>query len=1446
MGKILVLAIFIMFSCLSFAVADCLQEFANESTPCGGVASSPGYILTGTWTNGANGYDGDNTTFSYATSGVALLFVNYTKPVGFSSATWEVIDYEGFSITWTNLSIPSGCAALDPIQVRVNSSASAPTGADWYCYNSSSAWQLLRHVDTYRRVYEEKMWWEIGSETLTQNSFSIDPSSMYTSGSGLFNCSTNYSSNNLSFFTAMMGLAINGSIEDSFNITNTTYQNNTEWKEEFDASSYLTVGTNISCWSLANTSTMNASVNYTQNVTISNPPGPDLNSLSIAPASLYNDSTAYCTSNYSDNDSSVFTVMMGLSVNGSVIDSHNTTNSSYSNNTAWQESFSLSAYSIGDNISCWSFANDSYTETSINYTDNITIEARPPPIQRELSISSTIKYYGNFTCSINYSDADNSTFYAYAGVAVNGVINGSYNLTNSTFSNNTAWGFTNDTAWNTGTNLSCWAYAYDGITYTSVNYSVNSTVINDTPEIQFINISPSSIYVNENVTCTFNATDNDSSTFILKGGLTINGVIDDTYNMTNSSYSNSTLWTFEKNTTGNGGGTKIACWVLADDAYSESQINYSSNVSITSTTTDPDRWFPNEFEASNIRLNATYPKKNYTYICYADAFTLGETTVSAATFEIEGCGINITSSDSESIGTQSPTDKMRWQSTEFTPNTTGTLTCSIIFVDEYGSTETDEKTFYVSNTLGTCGDNDNCEYGDNFEVNNEIIYYRNIILNSSAYINSGSGKGITFWADENVTLAGKISLNGTSGGGVEGYAGYLVIYSNQMFNQTGNIVGFGTDGGNNQKGGSGLDIYVEADLWEQSGAIQVEGGNAGSCTGDGNYGRDGSDHSGQVTFKGREWRSTGAWTMSAGDAADGCNGVGADVDGGDGGSCFEVDGFYVYGFLNKTAGNVAITACAPGDGGDATNGNAYGGSGGHDFAGFEALYVSGRAYVEGITITLNLPYGGTGGNGIGTGDGGDGSNRGTFTFLQADTTDFHWNITAINKAAPNGGNGGSGGIGGAAGDGGDGGDWRDRGNTTYEGIKCRDTCNIITQIQLTGGTGGGGGAGGSNGNDASWEAQYNQVAATNDFTNLDPARTTYNLSSDSTFIRNATLSDTLTVSNNKTSVFSLEYINITWSSTNNENRTLYYEFRIYNPAEQKMEYPFQCKGIEPTPLRTNMSENYYLDTNRYNVTTYVIEVRERSDYYRFTDWENISVSVVHANSSVSALTNGIDAVGEIEFVCNYTGYDFDWDGTTYDEDLTDVRAIFNGFIQVKAENNGANNTYNATYDEDLDIYSASTSDTFVEGNHSWWCLASKANYQDALAQGTDFEVGRYQVYLPTGITSVDIYCIFPTISGMEPIGQDGSTPIFTLVNNNDSDHNYSLRISQDPTGGSIYFSLNNSRTTEYQLNSTSNKTVCENVPYANTTACRVWLWADCVNATVVSGLNVSYIFGEQS
>jgi len=136
---------------------------------------------------------------------------------------------------------------------------------------------------------------------------------------------------------------------------------------------------------------------------------PVLISDELGPASLYKNTTAWGAVSYNHTTNTTYTAYQGLAINGAIVGGFNQTNAAYSNGTVWNyTSYDISAYTHGDNVSLWSYANvtnESGDASAIAYTANITMGNYGPDIEN-LTITDPLFNGTNTTGSADLWDLE--------------------------------------------------------------------------------------------------------------------------------------------------------------------------------------------------------------------------------------------------------------------------------------------------------------------------------------------------------------------------------------------------------------------------------------------------------------------------------------------------------------------------------------------------------------------------------------------------------------------------------------------------------------------------------------------------------------------------------------------------------------------------------------------------------------------------------------------------------------------------------------------------------------------------------------------------------------------------------------------------------------------------------------------------------------------------------
>ena len=239
----------------------------------------------------------------------------------------------------------------------------------------------------------------VGAEEVSQNppvfnSSELGPATLYKNTTVWGAVSYNHTTE--ATYTAIMGLAINGTIIGSFNQTNASYSNGTIYNyTSFDISAY-THGDNVSLWTQANVSSAEgefSEIEYTANITIGNY-GPDIENLTITDP-LYNGTNATGTADFWDLEGDSIVCDFNWYVNSTSI--YNDTQSPCLNSSV----FEWGNYTIGDTVNFIVNASDSEGDTGgPTNSSNVVVAAEP-------NASGTALYIWNGAAWIDYDNSSN-------------------------------------------------------------------------------------------------------------------------------------------------------------------------------------------------------------------------------------------------------------------------------------------------------------------------------------------------------------------------------------------------------------------------------------------------------------------------------------------------------------------------------------------------------------------------------------------------------------------------------------------------------------------------------------------------------------------------------------------------------------------------------------------------------------------------------------------------------------------------------------------------------------------------------------------------------------------------------------------------------------------------------------------------------------------------------
>lgn len=163
--------------------AECYQEFANQSTSCGGL-SNGSYTTSGNWfyNNPSFLYDGDWSTFDYSTSAFpnpSSMYSTYYKPAGANNrSVWQTNGSNGINnYSFSNGGNTDYCwnAYSDRIVLWSLSIKTAYVG--WYCYSGGGGGANYQGFSAVNAppysISEEEMIWNMSDYFVTNTSLNV-------------------------------------------------------------------------------------------------------------------------------------------------------------------------------------------------------------------------------------------------------------------------------------------------------------------------------------------------------------------------------------------------------------------------------------------------------------------------------------------------------------------------------------------------------------------------------------------------------------------------------------------------------------------------------------------------------------------------------------------------------------------------------------------------------------------------------------------------------------------------------------------------------------------------------------------------------------------------------------------------------------------------------------------------------------------------------------------------------------------------------------------------------------------------------------------------------------------------------------------------------------------------------------------------------------------------
>lgn len=178
----------------------CYQEYANQSTICGGL-NTGAYWLDTNLINSTYSIDGDWSTYSMGITTNNYLFINYTLPSQVNNVTWEVKYGNSTLNNIYNMTIPNYCLNRSDNKVMLSINMPHNFGQIvFYCFNETNQFELYRTLGQNGiSFYEEALIYNITNTSLTNPSISVGNNTVWN-----FNGSFNQFNNKTNNFYAVI------------------------------------------------------------------------------------------------------------------------------------------------------------------------------------------------------------------------------------------------------------------------------------------------------------------------------------------------------------------------------------------------------------------------------------------------------------------------------------------------------------------------------------------------------------------------------------------------------------------------------------------------------------------------------------------------------------------------------------------------------------------------------------------------------------------------------------------------------------------------------------------------------------------------------------------------------------------------------------------------------------------------------------------------------------------------------------------------------------------------------------------------------------------------------------------------------------------------------------------------------------------------------------------
>ncbi len=256
-------------------------------------------------------------------------------------------------------------------------------------------------------------------------------------------------------------------------------------------------GDEVSCTAFVSDDGIDAESATSAAVTVGNS-APDMDSVTITPASATVSDDLTCAASATDVDGDSITYTYAWTVNGMAAGSSST--------------LSAGSFAKGDIVACQAFGSDGTDDGEPLESDELIISNSTPSVDAVSIVPGTARTSDTLTCSASTSDADGDSLTVDYSWEVNGSpVSTSNTLASSMFVK--------------GDTVVCSVEASDGDNYSGFVPSADLVISNTKPAVSSVSLSPSAPSTADDITCNATGSDGDGDTVTFTYEWTVDGVV---------------------------------------------------------------------------------------------------------------------------------------------------------------------------------------------------------------------------------------------------------------------------------------------------------------------------------------------------------------------------------------------------------------------------------------------------------------------------------------------------------------------------------------------------------------------------------------------------------------------------------------------------------------------------------------------------------------------------------------------------------------------------------------------------------------------------------------------------------------------------------------------------------------------------------------------------------